>query len=150
MSTYKQTATTYFNAGYNCAQSVLCAFAPAYNLPLELAYKMSAPFGGGIARTGEMCGAVTGALMVLGLSQSHPIPYDAEKKDQVYVQAQEFLALFNEKHASTLCQELIGYDMKDQQQLQQARETGVFHTLRPHLVGDAVELLQKLIRGEMV
>ena len=62
-----QEALKIFSSNFNCAQAVLGAYGPDYGLSREMAFKVSSVFGTGIARTGGMCGAVTGALMVLSL-----------------------------------------------------------------------------------
>ena len=56
-----------FNQGLNCAQSVFCVFAQEGGLSREKALLVASCFGGGM-RCGEVCGAVTGALMAIGLN----------------------------------------------------------------------------------
>ena len=60
-------ALSRFSEGFSCSQSVLAAFAPELGLDADAALRVSAAFGGGMGRLGDTCGAVTGALMVLGL-----------------------------------------------------------------------------------
>ena len=88
---------------FNCSQSVLSAFAAQYGLDKETALKLASPFGGGVARRGEICGAVTGALLVLGLARGADKPAG---KDEIYRLSQEFMRLFEEKHGTLLCREL--------------------------------------------
>jgi hypothetical protein len=61
-----KTANNLHNAGFNCAQAVFAALAPEFGLDQATAVKIAATLGGGIARTGETCGAVTGALLTIG------------------------------------------------------------------------------------
>ena len=74
MPTAPEIAVSTFAANYSCAQSVLSAFANQFGLPVQTALKLASPFGGGIARRGETCGAVTGALLVLGLARGADQP----------------------------------------------------------------------------
>jgi C_GCAxxG_C_C family probable redox protein len=131
-----------FSQTDNCAQSVFSAFAPSHGLDEETAVKIAAPFGGGMARTGETCGAVTGALMALGLARGTATP---EGKEEGYRLAREFMDRFEEKHGSLLCRELIGCDISTPEGLQNARESGVTKSLCPNLVHDAAEIVQAVL-----
>ena len=80
----------YFKNGFNCSQALLATFAADFGLSEEVALKVATQFGGG-ARKGEMCGAVSGALMVLGLKYGH-YHYDApEEKANAYKIAEDFM-----------------------------------------------------------
>ncbi len=106
MSDPVQRATQLFQQGYNCSQSVLTAFAPDLGLPEEIALKIASPFGGGIARSGDLCGVVSGAIMVLGLRYGFTTPGDSPEKELAYQQVQAYLATFQERHGCLLCSEL--------------------------------------------
>ncbi|MBN2146140.1 MAG: C_GCAxxG_C_C family protein [Anaerolineales bacterium] len=106
MSHTTKQALDFFNQGYSCSQSVLATFAPGLGLPIETAFKIAAPFGGGIARTGDLCGAVTGAIMVLGLKYGHTTPTEPNSKELTYQIVQEFLKQFKARHDTLLCSEL--------------------------------------------
>ena len=86
-------ASSRFSEGFSCSQSVLAAFAPEPGLDADAALRVSAAFGGGMGRAGGTCGAVTGALMVLGLRYG-PTVADKVAKEQTYTQAREFIARF--------------------------------------------------------
>jgi len=60
-------AVAFYKQGYTCAQSILASFAVRYDLQQNLAFRIGEPFGAGTSCTGDMCGSVTGAIMVLGL-----------------------------------------------------------------------------------
>lgn len=64
-----ETALSRFNQGFLCSQAVLAAFAPELGLDEATAIKVAGVFGGGVANTGGICGAVNGAFMVKGLSK---------------------------------------------------------------------------------
>ena len=133
-----QTARDRFAQGFNCSQSVFSAFAFQLVLSNETALKLSSPFGAGMARQGQVCGALTGALMVLGLQHGN---FDPEGKEQTYQIADEFIRKFKERHGTILCRELIGYDISSQAGLQAARERRVFTTICPALVKETAESL---------
>ena len=142
MTTPAETARTIFSQSFNCSQSVLSAFAEQFGLDLQTALKLASPFGGGVARRGEMCGAVTGALLALGLAGGADKPAG---KDEIYRLSQEFIRRFEEKHGTILCRQLIDFDLSTPAGHQAAVEKGVFKSICPDLVGDAVEIVQALL-----
>ncbi len=119
-----QTATDRFAQGFNCSQAVFSAFASQLGLSNETALKLSSPFGAGMARQGQVCGALAGALMVLGLRHGN---VDPEGKENTYQIAEEFIRKFKERHGAILCRELIGYDISTSAGLQAAREKTPLH-----------------------
>jgi C_GCAxxG_C_C family probable redox protein len=144
MPTPAEIAATFFSQNYNCAQSVLSAFAQEFGLDGKIALKLASPFGGGMARRGEVCGAVTGALLALGLARGADQP---ARKDEIYRLSQEFMRLFAEKHKNLLCRDLIACDISTAVGYQSAVEKRVFTTICPLLVQDAVEIAQKLLEA---
>ena len=137
-----QTAQERFAQGFNCSQSVFSAFATELDIPDEIALKLASPFGGGVAHLGNVCGAVTGALMALGLHSGNAT---TDKKDETYRLAEEFLSRFQERHGTILCRELIGFDLSKSGELQKAREQGVFKSICPGLVKSATELTTEFL-----
>lgn len=142
MSKPADIADKVFSRNFNCSQAVLSAFAGQFGLDEKTAIKIAAPFGGGLARRGEACGAVTGALMVLGLARATATP---EGKDEIYRLAQEFMRRFEEKHGTLLCRELIGYELSTPEGRQKAQDSGVTRTVCPAVVRDAAEILQTML-----
>ena len=136
------TAQERFAQKFNCSQSVFSAFAPKFGIQDEIALKLASPFGGGTAHQGHVCGAVTGALMVLGLQKGSAT---LETKDETYRLAEEYIKRFKELHGSILCRELTGHDISKPGELEKAREEGVFQTTCPGLVKDAAELVAEFI-----
>jgi len=137
-----QTALTRFRQGFSCSQSIFSAFAAQFGIAEDLALKIASPFGGGVARQGEVCGAVTGALMVIALKHGTTTP---EKKEEIYKISQAFIRRFEEKHGSILCRKLVGYDISISEEFQKAREEKVFEKNCPGLVKDAAEIVKSLI-----
>ncbi|MBQ2695719.1 MAG: C_GCAxxG_C_C family protein [Clostridia bacterium] len=102
----EEIARNYHKEGCNCAQAVLLAFAEDFDLSLEDAAKIALPFGGGMAR-GETCGALTGALMVLGLTESGSVPPTPEDKVKNREKTKKLAETFEEKYKTTLCREIL-------------------------------------------
>jgi C_GCAxxG_C_C family probable redox protein len=142
MSTPAETAVAIFSQNFNCSQAVFSAFASQFGLEKETALKLASPFGGGMARRGEVCGAVTGALMALGLARGADKPADKEK---IYQLSKEFTHIFEGKHGTLLCRDLLASDISTPDGWQKAKEAGKFTTTCPVLVRDAVEIVQRFL-----
>lgn len=97
-----------FLCGYNCAQSVMLVFCDELNIPKETALRMAQSFGGGTCRLREMCGTVSGMLMLLGFLKGSTDPKDKSAKDELYRLGQQLVASFREEHGSYICKELLG------------------------------------------
>ncbi len=116
-----------FRDGCNCSQSALSAFAEELGLPLDVALRLAAPFGGGIGRQGEVCGAASGALMALGLRYGSATP-DKAAKERAYAVAAEFVRRFEERTDALRCRDLIGADQRTPEGLADAvRAQSVHH-----------------------
>lgn len=139
--TKKQEAIQLFEEGFNCSQAVLAAFSENLNLDQEMALKIATGFGGG-ARNGELCGAVSGALMVLGLKNGHSVKGDTLGKQNAYKEAKEFTDRFREQQGSIVCKELLGYDLSKPDEYQFLVEQGKFKTDCPKFISCAIELLE--------
>ena len=142
MTTPAETAAIIFSQSFNCSQAVFLAFAPQFGLDKQTALKLASPFGGGVARRGEVCGAVTGALLTLGLARGADQPAG---KEEIYRLSQEFMRRFEEKHATIICRELINCDLSTSAGYQAATEKRVFTSICPGLVREAVEIVQALL-----
>lgn len=141
---YEAKAKAYFAQHFNCAQSVFAPFAEEADIDLGTALKLATPFGGGMGHAGRVCGAVSGALMVIGLFKGIEV-YDKEKKEACYELTREFQARFIERHGHINCPDLLGLDIGDPSQLQLAREQALFQKVCPQFVGGAVRILQELL-----
>jgi C_GCAxxG_C_C family probable redox protein len=84
MTTPQDDAVSHFSEGFNCAQAVLLAHGPRLGIAADDCARLAAPFGAGMARTGSTCGAVTGALMVIGLRLGHTRADDLARKERCY------------------------------------------------------------------
>lgn len=134
-----------FNNGFNCAQSVFSAFCDDFGLDKSQALKIACSFGGGMGHLGEVCGAVSGAFMVLGLIYGQNEAHESQKKALTYLKVKDFAKCFKEINGTINCTELLNYDLGDEAQLNAARQAGVFKTKCPKYIGDAVKILEEMI-----
>jgi C_GCAxxG_C_C family probable redox protein len=134
-----------FKKGNNCSMAVFSAFALEYGVKEEIALKIAAPFGGGIGRMGETCGAVTGALMALGLAfQTKPDETIDEMKGRLYLVVREFMREFTQCHGSIKCHELVGCDLSTPEGARKFKERDLMNSICVECVCTAVELVEKL------
>ena len=138
-------AVSCFNEGFSCSQAVLSSYSDLFNLNRNTALKISQPFGGGIAHQGGICGAVSGAFLVIGLKYGRIEAEDLEAREKTYEKVLEFIDRFKGVNGSTICKELLGYDMSTQEGFQQAEEAGLFETLCPKLIQSSMEILEKIL-----
>ena len=111
MSERGEKAVELFFSGCNCSQAVAGAFCGDYGVPRETFLRICSTFGGGMRRK-EVCGAVTGALMVLGLKYGPDRPDDKEGKEAINAKTAEFMAEFQKRHNSYLCRDLLSGDAR--------------------------------------
>ena len=108
MSKHSEEAKLNFINGQNCAQAVFSAFSDITGFDKDAAYRLSSSFGGGIGRLREVCGALSGALMVLGwLEGTYPVT-DGEAKAAHYRDIQEIARRFEAEAGSIKCWKILG------------------------------------------
>jgi C_GCAxxG_C_C family probable redox protein len=134
-----------FEGGFNCCQAMLATYGPRFGLERELALKVASGFGGGIGHLGESCGAVTGALMVIGLKQGGTSVDDRDSSEKTYGLVNEFVKRFKARNGSILCRELLGCDISTPQGLENARNKGLFEERCPNFVRASAEILEELL-----
>ncbi len=131
-------AVAAFSQGLNCAQSVFSSFSNDLGVDENTAKKIAGGFGSGMR-----CGAVTGALMVIGLKYGPSTGEDLEAKADTNEKTVEFLDAFKAENGSILCRDLLGYDILKENELAIIKEKGLFKTLCPKLVESAALILEK-------
>jgi C_GCAxxG_C_C family probable redox protein len=141
-------AAQYHARGFGCAQSVLASYAHDYGLSEELALKMGTGFGSGMGRMCEVCGALTGAFMVLGLKYGK-VNTDGNRygneTETTYKLVAELAQKFATRNGSIYCRELIGHDLSDPAERAKVVEAGLFKTTCGKCIRDAMELLQEVL-----
>jgi len=144
MSKAEDAAQT-FGKGFNCSQGVLSAFSDELGMDAALAYRVASAFGGGMARMGGTCGAVTGAFMVIGLKHGMTAETAWKSNDMVYAKVMEFADKFKARYGSITCRDLLGYDISNRETLLEVRKKGLFQTICPEMVKSAAEIVESLI-----
>ncbi len=144
MSEKEQKAKELFKSGYNCAQAVIGVFAEESGLDFETAMKTALPFGGGMGRMREVCGAVSGMLMAAGLKFSDE---KAANKAEVYKITQELAGKFKEQNGSIICRELLE-GIENSNTPTPSKRDEAYYKKRPcvELVGDCVLILEEYLK----
>ena len=145
--THKERALDYFDRKFHCSQAVLAAFASECGLTEEQALKLGACFGSGM-RKGEVCGACTGALMVLGMKYGQFDLSDNESRAKSGSMAVKFLDEFEKRKGSYVCRDILGCDLRTEEGSNYARSNGLFRTLCPEMVRTAAEILTEMLGSE--
>jgi len=133
-----------FLSGYNCAQSVVLSFADDLKFSKELAQKMAAGFGGGMGKQQETCGAVTGAIMVLGLLKGEEVNNNDELKSAAYAGVKELIRDFVAIYKTTLCRDLIACDLNTPEGSAKFREEKIMETICAGCVEKAVQIVEEI------
>ena len=138
-------ANKQFEKGFSCAPSVFSTYSEQFGLEKELALKIACGFGGGIGRTGRTCGAVTGAVMVIGLKHGQADVTDEESRQETHKLVKKFIDKFTGLHGSVECRELIGYDLSNPAEFELAKESGVVEKKCHGFVYDAARILEDVL-----
>lgn len=133
-------------AGYMCSESIVMAFANEFGLEPQLASKITAGFAGGMAQ-GRTCGAVTGAIMVIGLKYGAGLCRDQYSKEMCFQVTQEFSHRFVARRKTLECSEILmmnNIDPEDPEEMKHLREK----CLCDKIVKDSAEILEALFQEE--
>lgn len=143
----KERAVELFKEGFNCSQAVFTAFAHRFDIDEDTAKKISSGLGGGVGRMREVCGAVSGAAMVIGSVCSATDGKDSDSKQKNYELVREFADRFTYENGSVVCRELLGLDVKMEKSAQPEKRTAEYYKKRPcvELVECAAKILEDLI-----
>jgi len=127
-----ETAVMHFDT-YNCAQSTLAAYAAGYGLERDKALQVSVGFGGGMGRTQDVCGAVSAAVMVLGLASEFKADDGRPKINEVYETVRRFLDDFTKEHGTVKCRDLINCDLSSEEGMKYFKEHNVKEQCRGYV-----------------
>lgn len=143
--TRQEKALKYFMDGFHCSQAVFASFADRCGITEEQALKIGACFGSGM-RKGEVCGACSGALMVLGSLYGQHDLSDTDSRQTANEVNDRMVRGFEKTCGSYLCREILGYDISTPEGVKSAREKNLFRERCPQLVANAVAVLEEIIR----
>lgn len=138
-------ASKRFSEGCRCSEAILAEYGAGFGLAPDLAMKIGCAFGGGLGSTGDVCGAVTASIMVLGLKHGRTNKDDAARRIAADGKVKEFLERFKRKHKHHRCNDLVGFDRSTPEGHDKAAAAGVFKKLCPGYVEDAARILEELL-----
>jgi len=143
MKNKRDIATDTFATGINCAASVFSTFCEDYGLPLDTALKLACGLGGG-CRAGEVCGAVSGAVLVVGLKHGQLLGEDKETKALCSGKTAEFIVAFKARQPALTCRDLLGVDVSTITPEEAAEMFKDKRHICISAVADAAEILEEL------
>ena len=123
-----------FKIGFNCAESVLKSLTTEMGIECSYIPKIATGFGAGLGRHGEICGAITGAVMALGLKYGRSDTKDPEAKEKAYAIVDGFIKAFESKFKNVRCIDLTGCNMLTPEGLQKAKDDNVHKNVCTDLV----------------
>lgn len=130
--------------GYNCAQSIVAAFARDVGLDVSTAIRIAGIFGGGLAHQGHVCGAVSGALMILGMKYNGT-EADYTSRERGFALGADFIEEFESRHRTIDCRQLTGHDLSTPEGLKRFQDAGVLRNVCPCWVKGAADILDALL-----
>jgi C_GCAxxG_C_C family probable redox protein len=139
-------ALNYFRNKFNCSQAVFTVFGTGQGLSENDCLRVSCAFGGGMGRQQHTCGALTGALMALGMKYGKALGDPEEKKQETYSKARDLFKSFSELNGSVNCKVLLeGLDMNDPDDHKKIMERKLFDINCEKYVTDAVDITEKIM-----
>jgi len=149
MSKKTTQAAETFRSGFNCSQSVLSVFAEDFGLTKDSCLRLASPFGSGIARRQETCGAVNGALMAIGVKYGKGEKGAEADKAHAYTLSQQLIAGFKERHQTICCFELLDkLDINTPEGMNEIQKRELFQRKCLIYVQDAVEMTETILNQE--
>jgi C_GCAxxG_C_C family probable redox protein len=146
MKTKSDTASALFLQGYNCAQAALFPFCEALQIDENTALKMACGFGGGMGRKGEVCGAVSGGILAIGLKHGRGKNDDGAAGERTNAKTQELMEQFAEKNGHYICRKLLnGCDLTTAEGRARHKENDDRNTICLQCVRSAVEILERIL-----
>jgi C_GCAxxG_C_C family probable redox protein len=135
-----------FLEGYNCAQSVLYSFSDDLGFDKNLALKSACGFGAGMGRKEEVCGAVSGGIMVIGIKYGRGENQDRSLMENTYAKTRELMDRFMAAHGSVNCRRLLGgCDLTTSEGQKEFKEKDLFNTVCKKCVRNVVEIIEDML-----
>ena len=146
MGTKNETAIQKFTSGYNCAQAILYSFKDEINIDGDTALKMACGFGAGMGRKGEVCGAVTGGIIVIGAKYGCGENDEKTATEKTYTKTRELMNKFETKHGAFICRDLLnGCDLSTEEGQMNFRNNDLFNNTCKKCVGNVVQILEEIL-----
>ena len=132
-----------FSKGYLCSQAVFSTYAPLFGIDEQQALKIATGFGAGMARMQDVCGAVTGAFMVIGAKDGLTDVSNKAPLGKTYQGVRNFANRFRELHGTIMCKELLCLDLNTDEGQKELREKNLLKTVCAECVRDAARILEE-------
>ena len=146
MNTRNEIAVGKFLAGYNCAQAVLYAFCEELQCDKDTALRLACGFGAGMARKQEVCGAISGGIIAIGLKHGRGEGQDRPLTEETYRRVRQLMSRFESKHGTCLCRTLLdGCDLNTPEGQQHFKENDLLNRTCKPCVQSVVEILEDIL-----
>jgi C_GCAxxG_C_C family probable redox protein len=146
MQTKSDIALEKFSAGYNCAQAVLFSFCDDLGFDKNVALRLACGFGGGMARKQEVCGAVTGGILAIGLKHGRGEGQDKAPTEATYGKVQVLMSRFESKHGTCICRTLLnGCDLNTAEGQRYFKENDLSNKTCTGCVRTVVETVEAIL-----
>jgi C_GCAxxG_C_C family probable redox protein len=146
MKNRTEIAVSKFSEGYNCAQSVLYSYSDALGLDKNTALEMACGFGAGMGRKGEVCGAVSGGIIVIGAKYGRGDKDDRTATELTYKKTRELMDRFEKKHGTFICRKLLhGCELTTDEGQKHFKESNLSNTICQPCVRSVVEILDGIM-----
>jgi C_GCAxxG_C_C family probable redox protein len=139
-------AVEMFFAGYNCAQSALYPFCNDLHFDSDTALRLACGFGGGMGGRQEVCGALSGGIMAIGIKQGRGEGQDKTLTDETYLKVRELMSRFESQHGTCICSKLLGgCNPATPEGQQYFKEKDLKNTVCKSCVRSVVEILENIL-----
>jgi len=146
MSTRGDMAVAKFLGGYNCAQSIVYVFSDVFQIDKDLALKITCGFGAGMGRKEEVCGAVTGGIMVIGMKYGRGEHDDRNVTDITYRKTRELMERFATRHGTFICRKLLGgCELTTEEGQRQFKENDLLRKICEPCVASVAEIVEDIL-----
>ena len=146
MSNSDKATLMFYETGFVCSQAVFATLGEQLDIERKQALKIAAGFGGGVASQGGICGAVSGAIMAIGLKHGHDESSDEYAKNETTFLAQELIEKIEDKYGCYTCKGITGIDFTMPEGRKLAKERGLWkkNGLCFNLIKDTVEIVEEM------
>ncbi len=146
MSNKTETALQKFESGYNCAQSVLLAYCDDVNIDSDTAIKIGWGFGAGMGRKQEVCGAVTGGIMIIGAKYGKSQDDKQATTEKIYSKTRELLNRFQLMHGTHICLQLLnGCELMTEKGQKYYKENRLKNKVCSECVSSVTQILEEIL-----
>ena len=141
-----ETAVTKLLQGYNCAQAVFFSMSGAVRVDPNTALRLASGFGAGMGRKQEVCGAVSGGIMVIGAKYGRGEHEDRAVTEVAYQKTRELMDRFAERHGTVICRKLLGgCELMTSEGQEQFKARSLLNTTCKPCVASVVEILENIV-----